>query len=146
MTLDELIARESVRDTYARYHHAGDRGRLADLAACFTEDGTLELKGQFVAHGRREIVSALTEATSRIPRADDAPPGMHHIMRHYVTNLLFTSVGAERVHSEAYFAVFLVDAVDHWGRYRDELVPIDGQWLFAHRRVSLDGKRPESMA
>jgi len=146
MTLDELIARECVRDTYARYNHAGDRGKLDDLAACFTEDGILELKGRFTARGRSDIVAALTEATSGIPRTDRPPAGMHHIMRHYVANLLFTSVGVERIQSEAYFAVLLVDAVDHWGRYRDELVPVEGQWLFARRRVSLDGKRPESMA
>ena len=46
MTLEELIARECVRDTYARYNHAGDRGRLTELADCFTEDGVLELKGR----------------------------------------------------------------------------------------------------
>jgi hypothetical protein len=40
----------------------------------------------------------------------------------------------------------LVDAVDHWGRYRDEIAPVDGRWLFDHRRVSLDGRRPESTA
>ena len=45
MTLDELIARECVRDTYARYNHAGDRGRIEELAACFTVDGILEVKG-----------------------------------------------------------------------------------------------------
>jgi hypothetical protein len=146
VTLDELIARESVRDTYTRYNHAGDRGRLDELAECFTEHGILELKGRFRAQGRREIVEALTDATSEVPRAERPPPGMHHIMRHYVTNLLFTSVDAERIRSEAYFAVFLVDAVDHWGRYRDELVPVDGRWLFDHRRVSLDGRRQESTA
>jgi SnoaL-like protein len=146
MTLDELIARESVRDTYARYNHAGDRGRVAELAECFTEDGVLEVKDRFAAHGRSEIAAVLGEVAAQFPRTDAPPPGTHHIMRHYVANLLFTSIGPDRIHSEAYFAVFLVDTVDHWGRYRDELVPVDGRWLFARRLVSVDGKRPGSTA
>ena len=34
-----------IRDLYTRYTYNGDRGRLADLAACFAEDGTLEFPG-----------------------------------------------------------------------------------------------------
>lgn len=146
MTLEELVARERVRDTYARYNHAGDRGRLDELATCFIEDGILELKGRFVAQGRAKIAAALAEASAGVALTASPPPGMHHIMRHYVTNLLFTSVSADNITSDAYFAVFLVDVVDHWGRYRDELVPVGDQWLFARRRVSLDGRRPESTA
>ena len=146
MTLDELIARESVRDTYARYNHAGDGGRLAELADCFTEDGVLEVRDRFAARGRSEIAATLGEVAAQFPRTDAPPPGTHHIMRHYVANLLFTSIAPDRITSDAYFAVFLVDTVDHWGRYRDELVPVDGRWLFARRRVSVDGKRPGSTA
>lgn len=146
MTLDELIARENVRDTYARYNHAGDRGQLKQLSSCFIEDGILEVKGGFTARGRREIVAALTDIAPRIARTDTPPLGAHHIVRHYVANLLFTSVCPERIETQAYFVVFQVDAVDHWGRYRDVLVPVEDRWLFAHRRVSVDGKRPESAA
>ena len=146
MTLDELIARERVRDTYARYNHAGDRGRLTDLAECFTADGVLEVKGYFTARGRTDIVNALTDVGARVARTDEPPAGAHHVTRHFVANLMFTSVAAERVHSDAYFVVFQVDAADHWGRYGDELVPVDDRWLFARRTVSIDGKRPESTA
>ena len=37
----ELIARESIRDTVARYNHAGDSGRYDDMIGCFTVDGVL---------------------------------------------------------------------------------------------------------
>ncbi|GFG83940.1 nuclear transport factor 2 family protein [Mycolicibacter algericus] len=146
MTLDELIARENVRDTYARYNHAGDRGQLERLSACFSEDGILEVKDGFTAHGRREIVAALTDIAPRIARADAPPLGTRHIVRHYVANLLFTSVRPERIETQAYFVVFQVDAADHWGRYRDVLVPVGERWLFSHRLVSVDGKRPGSPA
>ncbi|RAV02814.1 nuclear transport factor 2 family protein [Mycolicibacter senuensis] len=146
MTLDELIARENVRDTYARYNHAGDRGQLEQLSACFSEDGILEVKGGFTARGRGEIVAALSDLGPRVARTDTPPPGAHHIVRHYVANLLFTAVHPERIETQAYFVVFQVDAADHWGRYRDVLVPVGDRWLFAHRRVSVDGKRPGSTA
>ena len=35
MTVEELLAREQIRDTIALYNHAGDRGRLEELADCF---------------------------------------------------------------------------------------------------------------
>lgn len=146
MTLEELVARERVRDTYARYTHAGDRGSLADLAQCFTEDGVLEVKGWFTAQGRADIIAALTEVATRVARTDAPPPGAQHITRHNIANLLFTTIGPDRIETAAYFTVFQVDAADHWGRYRDELVPVADRWLFAHRLVSIDGKRPGSTA
>jgi len=38
----ELAVREAVRGTLARYNHAGDRGRIHELAEQFTADGVLE--------------------------------------------------------------------------------------------------------
>ena len=46
----ELLVREQVRDTLARYHHAGDRGQLDELSRCFMPDGILEIK---LLDGRR---------------------------------------------------------------------------------------------
>ena len=45
MTLDELLARESIRNTMASYTLAGDRLRAEDFVATFTEDGVLESDG-----------------------------------------------------------------------------------------------------
>ena len=43
MTLDELMARESIRHTIASYNMAGDRLRVDDFVAVFTEDGIFEI-------------------------------------------------------------------------------------------------------
>ncbi len=59
MDLSELRARECVRDTVARYTHAGDGGKLTELAECFTRDGILEVKGRSSATGRTAIVEML---------------------------------------------------------------------------------------
>ena len=42
MTVEELLAREAIRDTMAKYNMAGDRLKVDDYAACFTEDGVME--------------------------------------------------------------------------------------------------------
>ena len=34
--------------------------------------------------------------------------------------------------------------LDHWGRYRDRLVPVGERWLLAQRSVKTDGYAPGS--
>jgi|GEM_PF-297549 len=65
-------------------------------------------------------------------------------IRHFVTNLRFESVTPERIATSAYFAVLTAAGLDHWGRYRDVLVPAEGRWLFAHRLVRIDAYTPTS--
>ena len=60
-------------------------------------------------------------------------------VRHHVSSIRFGSVARDRVEVSSYFAVHTDVGLDHWGRYRDVLVPVDGRWLFAHRRISVDG-------
>src|SRR5258708_35849487 len=60
MTLDELLAREAIRKTMAKYTVSGDRLRIDDFASCFTEDGVIEAssapgKVEFRYVGRNEI-------------------------------------------------------------------------------------------
>jgi SnoaL-like domain len=132
--LTELAVRERVRDTYAAYNHAGDRFRLDDLASCFSAEGVLEIKGRSVARGRPAILELMSGA--RWEPAD--PTAEIPVIRHFVTNLLFTSVSSSRVESTAYFQVFTQAGPDHWGRYRDVLVPDGDRWLFEHRLVAVD--------
>jgi len=36
--------------------------------------------------------------------------------------------------------VIVDSGLDHWGRYIDRYVRIEGEWRFEHRRVALDGR------
>jgi hypothetical protein len=136
----ELVARECVRDTVATYAHAGDRFRLEELASCFTETGILEIKGHDSATGRTAIVEML----SRRPRSGAPSPQASEsfFVRHFVTNLRFDEVSPERIHSSAYFLVVTGDGPDHWGRYRDVLVPVGDRWLFESRLAAVDSATP----
>ncbi|MFD0687242.1 nuclear transport factor 2 family protein [Actinomadura fibrosa] len=141
----ELVARERVRDAVAAYTHAADRGRAGDLAALFAPDGVLEIRGGATAAGREAIAALVAGAAGRgsAPRPDGHPG----VIRHFVANLRFEEVAPDAVRASAYFLVMNATGPDHWGRYRDLLVPggDEGQWLFARRFVSVDGASETSV-
>jgi uncharacterized protein (TIGR02246 family) len=138
----ELAAREGIRDTVAAYADAGDRFRLDDLAALFTEDGVLEVKGRSNAKGRSEIV-AMLDGRSQTKSAMTQQPERFFI-RHFVTNLRFVTLERDRAETTAYFLVLTPAGPDHWGRYRDVLVRRDDRWLFEHRLAAVDAGVPGS--
>jgi hypothetical protein len=132
----ELAARERIRDTIAAYTHAGDRGRIERLAATFTEDGVLEIHGGATAVGREAIAALLTDAAERGSASlADGRPG---IIRHFVTNLAFDELTPTHARTSAYFMVMNARGPDHWGRYRDVLMPVGERWLFARRLARVD--------
>jgi SnoaL-like domain len=88
----ELVAREHIRDTLARYNWSGDAGRLDDLADTFCADGVLEIRGLEPLRGRSEIVAFLGGVTGSITVSADVKP----IVRHNVANVLFNEVTMRR--------------------------------------------------
>jgi hypothetical protein len=134
----ELIARERIRDTLARYNWAGDAGRLEGLAETFCADGVLEIRGLQPLRGRSEIMSFLSGVTGK--GAGDLKP----VVRHNLANVLFTGLTPREAHVSSYFTVLTHIGLDHFGRYRDTLVPDGGSWLIKHRKVSPDWAAPDS--
>jgi hypothetical protein len=141
MELWELSAREEIRETLARYHHAGDSGRFEEMAALFAVDGVLEIKGEQTLNGRDAIVAFLTGVNRDVVALSDVP-----MLRHYSTNLTITVSSPTEATAASAFLVLSESGLDHWGRYRDRLVPADGGWRFAHRLVRTDGYAPGGWA
>lgn len=139
MELWDLAARERIRDVYTDYTHAGDRMRLGDLAECFTEDGELEVTNLFSVQGRDAIAVQLAS-----PAEPAQGTGERFFVRHFISNLRFADFTPELARTTAYFAVFTPAGPDHWGRYRDELVPVGDRWLFRRRSVTVDAAAPNS--
>jgi hypothetical protein len=139
----ELVAREQIRDTLARYNWAGDGGRVDDLAATFCVDGVLEIRGLPSLQGRSEIVKFLSGVTRDLA-SNTAVADVKPIVRHNVDNVLFTDLNPLRGHVLSYFTVFTRIGLDHFGRYRDLVVPEAGSWLIKHRKVSTDWAAPNS--
>ena len=135
----ELVAREDVRHTIARYAHLVDRGRLDELVLLFTADGTLEAGDLPAVHGRDAIRAFLESTKGRLAARLPLPR-----IRHHVSSVLIETISPTVMGAYSYFFVVTERGPDHWGRYRDRLVLADGDWLFEHRRVTTDGRAPGS--
>jgi hypothetical protein len=61
-----------------------------------------------------------------------------------VTNLRFIEVTPTEARVASYFTVYTEIGLDHYGRYRDSLVPVGDEWLIRHRFVSTDWRAPDS--
>ena len=147
MELWELVARERIRDTLARYNWSGDALRLDEMVLAFCEDGELEVRGSTAHRGRQAIVAFLAGTASTADearRAAPAPTGAARIVRHNVTNIRFVELSPTRARVESYFTVLTEIGLDHYGRYRDVLVPVGDGWLIQRRFVSTDWRAPHS--
>ncbi|MDM3972697.1 nuclear transport factor 2 family protein [Mycobacterium marseillense] len=144
MDVWELVAREQIRDTLARYNWSGDAGALDGLTQTFCPDGVLEIRGFDPLHGRSAIAEFLSGVTGRVATDADVTAGVKPIVRHNVANVLFTELAPARARVKSYFTVITHIGLDHCGRYHDILVPEDGTWLIKHRQVSTDWAAPDS--
>ncbi len=141
MEMWELAVRESVRQTLADYTAGTDRNRITDVAACFAPDGSLKFTGGEPMIGPEAIVAGLG---TQVDRFAAGPVPLTHV-RHHVSSVRFGAVARDRVEVSSYFLALTNIGVDHWGRYRDVLVPVDGRWLFASREAVADGFSSESL-
>jgi len=139
MEIWEIAARLSIQQTMARYTHAGDNGRSEDFAAAFTTDGVMEAEGQAPLAGRAAIVEFLEEQKRSLASAMER----RHI-RHFVSSLRIDFPSPDEATASSYFLAVTQIGPDHWGRYRDRFVPVDGEWLIARRFVRVDGSMPGS--
>jgi hypothetical protein len=125
---------EAIRALLARYTYNGDRGRLADLAACFASDGVLEYPGA-QATGPEGIAVQLGSGKPNPDRT---------FVRHHITAPLIEIAG-EAATARSYFLVVSNNGPDHSGTYDDRLVLTPDGWRFAHRRVRIDWQSPDSL-
>ena len=139
MDLWELTAREQIRDTLARYAHCADTGRFAELVALFTEDGVLEIDGRPPLRGRAAIETFLGGTKTNLAANLTRP-----LIRHHVSSIRIEVHSPAEASAVSYFLAITERGPDHWGRYRDRLVPVGDQWLFQHRRVRPDGHATNS--
>jgi hypothetical protein len=130
-----------VRQTLADYTAGTDRNRLDDVAACFAPDGALSFTTGTRLVGPAAIAAGLANQVGGF-RAGPVP--LTHV-RHHISSVWFGPVGRDRVEVSSYFLVLTDIGVDHWGRYRDVLILLDGRWLFASREAIVDGFSENSL-
>jgi hypothetical protein len=136
----ELVARESIRDLVARYNANADTGRFDQVVELFAPDAVMETLDEAPRTGREEIRTIFTGARDR------AEYGSHPVyLRHVTGTLQIDLVDESQAASRCYYFVITDVGLDHWGRYIDQFRIVDGDWKFAHRRVTIDGRNPQSL-
>jgi hypothetical protein len=141
--LDELLAREAIRDLVARYNAGGDSGRFDEVVELFAPDAVLELERETL-HGREEIAQLFRRTQQRVV-ASAQPGGRQHI-RHFTATLQIDVEEPDAARGRCYFQVLMAHGLDHWGRYIDRYARVEGRWFFSHRRVIVDGRSEGSAA
>ena len=135
----EIEARLSIQDTMARYTHGGDTGRSQDYADAFAPDGVMEISGDERYQGRDTIFQFLEEQ-----KANLAGVMKTRLIRHFVASARIRFESPQEATASSYFLAVTDIGPDHWGRYRDRFVPVDGEWLIALRSVRVEGSMPGS--
>lgn len=147
MTLEEMLAREGIRLTIARYTMAGDRLKIEDYVACFTEDGVLESNSLTPGErdrreGRAEILAFLTGFGGR-PRPEGvAAPTF---LRHHLSTSLIEMTGPDTATGRTYFCAHTQVGPDHAGHYADRFRRVGEDWLIEERRVFTNWRSKDSL-
>ena len=137
---DITTARDAIRDLVARYNQLGDTGRIDELVQLFVENATMETPTD-VCQGRggiRALFRSIKERTKR-----DTPIRR---LRHFTATHAIDIDDPNAATGICYYQVLTENGLDHWGVYHDRYIRLNDRWLFAERRVSIDGCTPGGWA
>jgi len=128
--MSTLADQFEIRHLVGQYNRAFDYREPEAWVETFAADGTFEMGGRQLAAGREAL---LAFAHKMIPTMK---------VKHCTTDNIVEVQGDTATH-DAY--LILVDtgekvSVVNSGRYRDQLVKVNGAWKFKSRTVEIDGK------
>ena len=148
MTLDEMLAREGIRQTMAAYTAAGDRLREAEFLAVFTDDAIIETEGVpesdlFRYEGRAAIGEWIgrwrkpLEGLTRVHKAS--------FIRHHLATCHIELTGPDSARTRTYWVAWTDIGPDHAGYYVDDFRKEGDRWLIRHRRIRRDWQAENSL-
>ncbi|MFC1495234.1 nuclear transport factor 2 family protein [Thermodesulfobacteriota bacterium] len=131
--------RAQIEDLQARYMFALDFGDLDTYVKTFTEDGILDIIGM-KWQGREEIKKGLEGMPA--PEGEEIQDkGPYPATgRHNITNIVI-KVDGNKATGRAYWFHYGNDnperkaTLDSYGYYEDEMVKVNGEWLFSKRII-----------
>lgn len=148
ITLDALLARESIRQTMVEYTMAGDRLRVDEFVAVFADDAVLESDGVTASDAFRYVGhQAIRDWIGRWsrPSADAARAPQATFVRHHLSTSQIELTSAETANARTYWVAYTNIGPDHCGYYIDAFRKIGERWLIAHRKVRMDWRSPQSL-
>lgn len=137
MNIEELLAREEIRQRMSEYAFHNDNMDAENFAAVFAEDGIFE--GPITSvKGRKEIEH--WKKTNKVLQVNGARPEYvrHHIGTQYI------EVTGDTAKATTYWLVLTDIGADHSGYYEDDFVRENGSWRIAHRRVRVKWRAENS--
>ena len=133
--------RAAIEDLQARYLFAMDFGNPDLYVTLFTEDGVLDI-GNGEIRGRK----AIRDVIAKMPNSRTTENGLRpESGRHNISNIVLKIDGNKAV-GRAYWFHYSNNnpdrrpVFDGYGHYEDELVKMNGQWLFTKRRIYNEGR------
>jgi hypothetical protein len=134
--------RALIEDLQARYLFAFDFGDPEGYANTFAPDGILDF-GWGEIKGRAEIAKFIVDGRKRTEEARAKTPAGQRpsIGRHIISNIVVTiDSSGNKARGVAYWSHMTSGpdgrgGVDFFGHYEDDMVKVNGQWMFARRRI-----------
>jgi hypothetical protein len=131
--------RAQIEDLQARYMLALDSGDVDTYLSTFTPDGVLDI-GDGPIKGHDAIRKIIGGMPGRKAEAADAPKLRPATGRHNITNIVI-KVEGNKAYGRAYWFHYgnnnpqRTATLDSYGHYEDEMIKINGKWLFTLRRI-----------
>lgn len=133
-TLEEVLAKEAIRDLVLNYSRAIDRKDFALLSTLYHDDSVDEHGGLFHGSGP-DYVEWIKETTPIMPVLS------HQVMNHYIVIGPTGDYAEGEVYIQGYHLMpegvypqeFIIG-----GRYLDQYTKRDGEWRFSRRRIVQD--------
>lgn len=144
MNIEELSARDQIRELVATYTHLGDGGRLDALVTLFEPDAWLETRspaGETTRHEGHEAIAGFFGGivTNRAGGPDTT------FVRHHIANVTITLTDVDTASGASYWTVYADRGFESSGRYRDTYRRgADDVWRFSSRTIRRDEPRPSS--
>lgn len=145
MTVEDLLAREAIRHVMAKYTTSGDRLRVEDFVACFTEDAVMESEHVPTDRAFRYEGRAQIRAWQERWLAGEGDTHGATFVRHHLSTSRIDITAADSAEARTYWVAWTDIGPDHAGYYLDRFRKVEGEWLIAHRRVRMDWEAPNSL-
>ena len=132
--------RAEIEDLQARYLFALDFHDPDLYVSTFTQDGVLDY-GSGEVKGRQ----AIKDVIARMPNPASTPGLRAAAARHNISNIVIKVDGNKAV-GRSYWFHYSNDnpqrrgVFDGFGHYEDELIKVNGKWLFTKRKIYNEGR------